>query len=130
MSKSKFNRYVYSVFSPDIQDYPYFPFISSSHSEALTRFLKFIESKDSICNGAVLHCIGTCKVDDNGIIIDGSLQPFVVPCEVEFRDNVFSRLLLLSYSLQHVLRNYLTKLNLNYRKEKEKCQKMKKVQEK
>lgn len=115
MSKDLF--FVYSVFSEDLQDYPYYPFIAKNHSSALSKFINFIQYRETVCRGATLHCIGRCKVDNEGVIIDGSLQPFVVPFEVQFKGNLVSKLLVLGYIYREKLANYLKNITENQRKE-------------
>lgn len=115
MSKDKF--FVYSVFSEELQDYPYYPYIAKDHSSALQKFINFISYRDSVCRGATLHCIGSCKVDEEGVIIDGSLQPFFVPFEVQYKGNLVSKLLVLGYIYRDKLSNYLKTIFENKRKE-------------
>lgn len=102
-------RYVYSVFSADLQDYPYYPFIAKTHKEALAKFISFISNRDTICEGAELHCIGECKVVDRGII-EGSIQPFITPYRVDFKDNIVSKSFILIQYYRLIIEKYLNKL--------------------
>lgn len=109
-NKPKNQRYIYSVFSTELQDYPYYPFIAKTHKEALAKFISFISNRETVCEGAELHCIGTCKVNSENVIIDGSEQPYIVPYIVDFKNNILSKSFICKeyYSLK--MQRYLYKL--------------------
>ena len=44
MKKRKDEFFVYSVFSTELQDYPYYPFIAKNHINAINKFLHFINN--------------------------------------------------------------------------------------
>lgn len=111
MSKRPKNLwYVYSVFSVELQDYPYYPFIARNHKSALAKFISFISNRDTICEGAELHCIGECKVTTENIIIDGSLQPYAIPFIVDFKDNFISKVFILKEYYLIKIQKYLEKV--------------------
>lgn len=108
--KLKNHRYIYSVFSVELQDYPYYPFIAENHKAALSKFISFISNRVSICEGAELHCIGECKVNQQGIIIDGSEQPFAIPYIVNFKNNFISKTFIVAEYYRLKIEKYLSKL--------------------
>lgn len=86
-------RLVFSVYSHDLEDYPYFPFVAANVSDGIKKFRKFLSSKSSICPGAELHIIGTCEVysdfpDDNNV---ENIQPLIMPQRVVFKRSLFGR---------------------------------------
>lgn len=103
--------YVYSVFSTAQQDYPYYPFIAKNHKSALAKFISFISNRDYVCEGAELHCIGECKVNSEHIIIDGSLQPYVIPYIVDFKNNFLSRIFICKEISLIKIHKYLMQLS-------------------
>lgn len=108
--KPKNHRYIYSVFSAELQDYPYYPFIAETHKSALAKFISFISNRDTICEGAELHCIGECRVNQQNIIIDGSCQPFAVPFIVDFKNNILSKTFIVAEYYRLKVEKYLHKL--------------------
>lgn len=108
--KAKNHRYIYSVFSSELQDYPYYPFIAKSHKLALSKYISFISNRDTICEGAELHCIGECNVNQQGIIIDGTVQPFLIPFIVDFKNNIISKSFIVVEYYLLIIEKYLRKL--------------------
>lgn len=100
---------VYSVFSTELQDYPYYPFVAKNHKQALAKFVSFIQNKESICNGAELHNIGTCKIDLTGIV-EGSIQPLLYPVRVSAKHNLVAKLYLMSIFYRNIVSKYLEKV--------------------
>lgn len=100
---------VYSVFSSELQDYPYYPFIAKNHSGALAKFVDFVSNRETICNGAELHCIGECKVNSEGII-EGSIQPLLYPIRVTTKQNLISKIFLMSIFYRNIVGKYLEKV--------------------
>ena len=90
MKKLKNDYLVFSIFSSELQDYPYYPFVCKDYTQALLKFVNFVSNRDTIAPGAELHCIGSCKVED-GEILDGSIQPLVCPVVVTSKSNVISK---------------------------------------
>ena len=100
---------VYSVFSSELHDYPYYPFVAKTHVKALAKFVNFITDRQSVCEGAELHYIGECKVSENGII-EGSIQPLLYPIRVSSKHNIISKLYLLSIFYRNIVKKYLEKI--------------------
>ena len=116
--KRKCDYFVYSAFSVDLQDYPYRPFIAKTHDSALAKFVSFISNRDTVAPNLELHCIGECQVNSEGII-DGSVQPFIIPYRVATKQNIISKTYLLSQAYINLVKKYLYKL-INLERE-EKC---------
>lgn len=111
MSKKPKNMwFVYSVFSTELLDYPYYPFIAKNHNLALQKFISFVSNRDTICEGAELHCIGECKVNSQNIIINGSLQPYAIPYIVDFKNNFIAKTFILAEIYRLKIEKYLSKL--------------------
>ena len=102
---------VFSVYSPDIEDYPYFPFFGKSVTEGVRLFMKFIESKEHICPNPELHLLGECR-EFNGSYVD--IQPFMFPKRVEVVDNIFGRCCVLAFHYYHKICLYLDRLMLSH----------------
>ena len=114
MSKrSKHEWLVFSVYSTEIQNYPYYPFVAKSVSDGITRFLHFIEQKGSICEGSELHVIGTCDIYNDRLIPE-NIQPLIVPRRVEIKANIFSQVVCLSAFYISKLSHYLKVLKERY----------------
>lgn len=102
---------IYSLFSEDLQDYPYYPFVASNPEEALKKFIKFCNNRDSVCPGAVLHCIGYCTVE-NHEILTGSIQPYLIPLEIKFKGNLISKIYIINTYITQKLERYLNKVGM------------------
>lgn len=86
---------VFSVYSHDLEDYPYFPFVADSVSSAIKKFHKFLSIRPGICPGAELHVIGTCEeyfdYESGGRL--ENIQPLLLPQRVEIKKTLFGRTL-------------------------------------
>lgn len=125
MKKRKDEYFVYSVFSTELQDYPYYPFIAKNHVNAINIFLHFINNRDTVCESPELHCIGECKVNPSNEIIEGSIQPYIIPFRVNVKHNIINDTIILGHFYMDILKKYLEKL-FKLRKE-EKCKLNKKT---
>lgn len=125
MQKAKDEFYVFSIFSTELLDYPYYPFIAKSLDEGLNKYKKFISNRDTICAGAELHVIGSCKVDIDGIIPE-TIQPFISPMRVIIRDNIWSKTCVVASYYIDQLMSYIDRYLRIKRKEKQKWMKKKK----
>ncbi len=119
MRKSKHQYYVFSVFSSVIGNYPYYPFIGKTVTDGLQKYMKFLRNRESICEGAELHLIGTCELYPDSTELE-NLQPYIIPKRVEIKNNRFSRLLVLGTFYLQSFERYLKTLKerINYGKEK------------
>lgn len=94
MKSSK--RLVFSVYSHDLEDYPYYPFIGDSIQDGIKKFVKFCNTKNNICSGAELHWIGTCEQyydKDNSYGILENIQPLMLPQRITFKRDFFGRII-------------------------------------
>ena len=67
--KGKDEYYICSVYSYDIADYPYIPFIAKTISNAICMYLYMSINEGSIkCPNAELHIIGTARVKNGHIV--------------------------------------------------------------
>lgn len=109
--------YVFSIFCNDVGDYPYLPFIAKSVDEGIHRYRKFLSEVDSICPHPELHIIGRCTYNTYSKNIDYNyLEPYVIPVRVEFKNNLFSRCVMLSYRFRDLFNTYLNRLSVYYEK--------------
>lgn len=94
---------VFSVYSHVLEDYPYFPFVACDISEGIKKFIRFCNSRSSICEGAELHWIGTCeRYYDKGDDVYGfleNIQPLMFPQRVIFKRDFLGRIISKLYVL-------------------------------
>lgn len=119
MRKSKCTKLlVFSVYSHELENYPYLPFLADSISDAIAKYIRFIDKRNSICAGAELHWIGTCEqYYDSGTSNEATLeniQPLMVPQRVTFKRDLFGRIVSKVFVLGVIYRdrvvNYLSSL--------------------
>lgn len=95
-------RLVFSVYSHELENYPYYPFIANSIKDGITKFVRFCNARKSICEGAELHWIGTCECyydkSDKGFLLE-NIQPLMIPQRIEFRHDFFGRLAITTHIL-------------------------------
>lgn len=109
--------FVFSIYCNELQDYPYVPYIASSVEKGIYYFRKFLSEVDTICPHPELHIIGRCSYDDESKTADFNyLEPYMVPVRVEFKNNIFSRCVMLSYKFRDIFQSYLTRLNVYFAK--------------
>lgn len=101
--------YVFSVFSNVLQDYPYFPFVAKSINEGISKFIRFIDRRDSICEGAELHVIGTCDYCGKDFPLE-NICPYMFPQRVEFKNKLTATLFTLSSFYTLKVTDYLSNL--------------------
>lgn len=107
--KRKCDYYVFSVFSTEVGDYPYYPFVAKDVRDGIRKYMSFLRNRDTICPGAELHLIGTCEIYPDSIC-PRNVQPLMLPQRVDIKDNVFGKLLILGTHYHFVLSEYLKKL--------------------
>lgn len=107
--RSKYEHYVFSVYSSVLGNYPYYPFIAKDIFGGIRKYISFLNNREYICDGAELHVIGTCNVYKNKIDPE-NLVPYIVPQRVELKNNVFSRLLVLGECYLQAFSKYLKTL--------------------
>lgn len=121
MRRSKYEHYVFSVYSSVLGNYPYYPFIARSVDEGLRKYISFLRNKEYLCEGAELHIIGTCNVY-RGQIEPENIQPLLYPKRVELKNNLLSTVIILGEYYIQELRRYFTVLKERYKKNgKERC---------
>lgn len=71
---------IYSIYSPELDDYPYAPFTAHSNFEAVGKFTNFCLDKKRVCNNPQLRLIGKACLDSNGKIctVHPLMQVFVI----------------------------------------------------
>lgn len=89
-------RLVFSVYSHVLEDYPYYPYIADSISSGIKKFIKFCSSRQSICEGAELHWIGTCEeyfdtTSDSRSVLE-NIQPLMFPQRITFKRDFLGRI--------------------------------------
>lgn len=122
MAKDKNKRFVFSVYSRELEDYPYFPFIGKTISEGVTRYLDFLSNRPGVCPLPELHLIGTCRVIFD-VIQD--IQPYLFPKRVDFETKLLWKLKVLSSHYFEKISDYLSRYMLKGYKEK--CHNQKKL---
>lgn len=117
MRRSKYEFYVFSVFSSAIGNYPYYPFIGRTIEDGIKKYIKFLRNRGSICEGAELHLIGTCELHPDSREFE-NLQPYIIPKRVEIKNNFYSKLVVLSEFYLQSFNSYLKTLKerFNYGK--------------
>lgn len=105
MAKKKL--YVLSVYCPDVEFYPYHPFVATSIYDGIKQYIKFINNRERVCPNPQLHLIGHCE-DVNGCL--KNVQPLLAPQEVVLSKNFLSWTMVNLYSLSLKLVDYLNKL--------------------
>ncbi|UPW41988.1 hypothetical protein [Dipodfec virus RodF1_47] len=107
--------YIFSIFSSKLQDYPYYPFPAKTISQGIVHYLRFIENRGSVCEEPQLHIIGTCRIPPNSTDLE-YIEPYVIPKNVEIKDNRFSRLVVLGFYHLDKFQRYLNTLyeRINY----------------
>nr|DAR21894.1 MAG TPA: hypothetical protein [Microviridae sp.] len=96
MFKNNRVKLVFSVYSHELEDYPYYPFIADSVNQGIKKYIQFLNCKQSICEGAELHILGTCeqyfdKDGTHGVL--ENIQPFLFPQRVSFREDFLGRII-------------------------------------
>lgn len=109
MRRSKYEHYVFSVYSSVLGNYPYYPFIAKTVSDGIRKYISFLRNRDYICDGAELHVIGTCNVYKDKIEPE-NIQPLLYPKRVEIKDNFISTIVILGEYYIQELRRYFTVL--------------------
>lgn len=66
--KGKTRQYIYSIYCPDIEDYPYQPFTAKTDTHALSKFANFCLDQKKICTNPRLHRLGEVLFNRNGSI--------------------------------------------------------------
>lgn len=111
--------FVFSIYCNELQDYPYVPFIASTVEKGIYYYRKFLSEVDFICPHPELHIIGRCSYDDLSKTADFNyMEPYVIPVRVEFKNNILSRCVMLSYRFRDVFNSYLTRLSVYFNKMK------------
>ncbi|WGL31154.1 hypothetical protein [Dipodfec virus UOA04_Rod_753] len=59
---------VYSIFSFDLDDYPYAPFVARDNYDAVAKFAHFCIDKARICNNPQLRLIGKVCLNEDGTV--------------------------------------------------------------
>lgn len=107
--------YVFSVFSTVLGDYPYYPFVAKSVYQGIRKYMCFLDSRKSICDGAELHLIGTCEIfDKSGECSIENLQPYIIPQKVEIKNGFLMRMVILGTYYVDCLGRYLKTLKARY----------------
>ncbi|WGL31207.1 hypothetical protein [Dipodfec virus UOA04_Rod_771] len=91
MSKSS-KRLIFSVYSHELEDYPYYPFVAKDLNDGIKKFVRFCRDRSTICEGAELHWIGTCesfwdKNPDSRYPVLENIQPLMFPQRIELKKN-------------------------------------------
>lgn len=81
--KKKKCEYVYSIFSREFQDYPYYPFFAKNNTLALREFYKFCKDRERICPEPELHLIATVYRNDDGSLFHLQRHTYVSKIDVE-----------------------------------------------
>ena len=112
-SSKKIQRgYVFSVYSPDLEDYPYFPFFGKSITDGINQYVRFLSGIENICSGPELHLIGYC---DNYDGVYRNIQPALQPKRVDISDRFYGKLYALACYYVYKIERYLEKLMLFYK---------------
>lgn len=109
MRRSKYQHYVFSVYSSALGNYPYYPFIARTVNEGIKKYISFLSNREYICDGAELHIIGTCNVYKDKIDPE-CLSPYIIPKRVEIKDNFISRIYVLGEFYLQAFEKYLNTL--------------------
>lgn len=116
MVAKRCKRLVFSVYSHELEDYPYYPFLANNLSDGVKRFVRFCRDKESICPGAELHWIGTCECywnndKDTSAPVLENIQPLAFPQRVKLSENwlghITSRCFILGVLYHDKVVNYL-----------------------
>lgn len=107
MPKKK-SFYVFSVYSPVLGAYPYYPFIAENIPSGVRKYIKFLRYRDTVCESPELHIIGTCRDDGSALVTD--IEPFLIPQRVEFKGNFISRVVICCECFAQDLTKYLKEL--------------------
>lgn len=102
MAKKNRINLIFSVYSHELEDYPYYPFVAKDVNQGIKKYIRFLDSKKTVCEGAELHIIGTCEhyFDKDGTYgVLENIQPFLFPKRVSFREDFFGRILSKVYVL-------------------------------
>lgn len=97
MGKKRRQCYVFSVYSHEIENYPYKPYVANSIISGVQKYIAFLKYKNAICDGAELHWIGTCesywdKSLDSQYPVYENIQPLMLPQRITFKDDWLGRL--------------------------------------
>lgn len=119
MRRSKYEYYVFSVYSSALGNYPYYPFVARTINEGIRKYVSFISNREYICDGAELHIIGTCNIYKDKIDPE-CLVPYIVPKRVELKDNLPAKIFILGEYYLQAFNKYLKTLKerINYGKSK------------
>lgn len=120
MRRSKYEHYVFSVYSSALGNYPYYPFVGRSVAEGIRKYMSFISNREYICDGAELHIIGTCNIYKDKINPE-CLVPYIIPKRVEIKDNLSAKIFILGEYYLQAFNKYLKTLKerISYGKSKE-----------
>ncbi|WGL31236.1 hypothetical protein [Dipodfec virus UOA04_Rod_819] len=109
--------FVFSIFCDELKDYPYVPFIAPTVEKGIYYYKKFISEADYICPHPELHIIGRCAYNPESKTADFNyLEPYLVPCRVEFKNNLYSKSVMLGYWIRDIFQSYLNRLQVYFKK--------------
>lgn len=108
---AKIRYMVFSIYSPDIENYPYYPFIAKNVYEGIQQYIKFIRERDKICPNPQLHYIGNI-VERNGLAHPSDIQPLLAPQLVELSGNFLSWTFVTLVELSLKFSDYLKKIGV------------------
>lgn len=109
--------FVFSIFCDELKDYPYVPFLAESVEKGIYYYKKFIAEAERVCPRPELHIIGRCSYNADSKTADFNyLEPYLVPCRVEFSNNLYTKSVMLGYWIRDIFQNYLTRLEMYFNK--------------
>lgn len=118
MARRTFRRMIFSIYSHDLEDYPYYPFLAVDTDEAIKKYHSFLKKRGTICSGAELHWIGTCEAywdrdKDSRFPSLENIQPLAFPQRVGITQNWLGhnlfRMYILGSEFVEKIRCYLEK---------------------
>lgn len=113
MRRSKYEHYVFSVYSSVLGNYPYYPFIAKDVNTGIRKYISFLRNREYICDGAELHIIGTCNVYKDSIEPE-NITPLIIPKRVEIKNNMLSKIFILGEVYLQTFNKYLKTLKERY----------------
>lgn len=102
--------YVFGVYSPDLDDYPYLPFTGPSIADGICQFVRFISDRDKICPNPELHLIGTAY-RNHGCV--DNIQPTLCPQKVTFDTHLIGMCVALGTYYINLIIKYLKRISVN-----------------
>lgn len=109
MLKARRQKIILSVYCPDTECYPYYPFVAEGMFDGIQQYIKFLSYRDKICPNPELHVIGHCT-GSYGSLED--IQPLMAPQKVELSDNFLSWTLVHLTHLSIQLKKYLERIGI------------------